>query len=196
MLTISTHVASYVFVAVSAFWAGTHVPANESAWVRMSADIAMPILGGQEGKSSAALSETEAEAEAIRTSLERAPKWEDMNVDGLSITQVAVSRAASEDNSFRYDVTIENKGRRFIGNMEILVAGKTPAGVMKRTSTESAEANLSAGAELMSVARYLRASGKFSVPANISPRMIFVKLLEHGEIRASKVIWVQAENLS
>ncbi|MDP1620109.1 MAG: hypothetical protein Q8M12_03880 [bacterium] len=188
VLTASVLVASYLAVASLAFWAGTRV--SEKSEARSLITSVGAVTDAWDEPSDAVMT-----ANAPISASEQLPSnWVDMNVDGLLITQATVSPASPADSKFLYDLTIENKGRRFIGNMEIQVAGKTPAGALAHVPTVSAVDDIQAQTGLMNVGRFLRTRGAFSIPSNIAPKMVFVKLLEHGEIRASKVLWIQSRD--
>lgn len=188
VLTASGLVASYLFVASLAFWAGAQASEKSEARSLFAYVLAVTDTRGEptgDGMTASAPNSTSEELPS---------NWVDMNVDGLLITQATVSRASPADSKFLYDLTIENKGRRFIGNMEIQVAGKTPVGALAYASTGAAVDDKEVQTGLMNVGSFLRTRGAFSIPSNIAPKMVFIKLLEHGEIRASKVLWIQSRD--
>ena len=188
VLTAAGLVASYLMVAALAFWVGAQASEKSEARSMIASVLAATDARGEP-------SGGDLTANAPATAAEKLPSnWVDMNVDGLLITQATVSRASPADSKFLFDLTIENKGRRFIGNMEIQVAGSTPAGVLAHAHTGFAVDDTQAQTGLMNVARFLRTRGAFLIPPDIAPKMVFVKLLEHGEIRASKVLWIQSKD--
>lgn len=188
LLSVAGVVASYFFVATISFWAGTRV--NED-----------PALKGFIETSSAVASAlNQANASSRDLDVARAPKqepapdWKEMSSDGLAITQALASLTSKSGNQISYDLTLVNKGRRFTGSMEILVAGSTPTGSVTHAYKKPGPPDKEGKSELISVGRFLRTRGEFSLPADFTPRTMFVKLLEEGEVRASRVLQLSPEN--
>lgn len=188
LLSVAGVVASYLFVATVAFWAGTRVgddPALKNFFETSSA-LAAALHQTAEPATRPVVAKTP-EQEAV-------PDWTEKSADGLAIAHALASLGANPGNQISYDLTLVNKGRRFTGSMEILVAGSTPTGNTTHTYKKPGSPDKDGKNELMSVGRFLHTRGEFPLPANFTPRLVFVKLVEEGEVRASKVLQMSPGN--